>query len=280
MDSVSSIRALFMTGKRTVYFVRRRALDTVNGTEDVRLGVETGIAVGPSIPAFSRDRDISASLGLFAGGEVGGILTGAELMLQGRRNYDTPVGRSEWNDVFGDLNAWAYWRPAAESRHTLVASVRAAGGWHTVTPFQLTLGSDAGLRGFDRHVDPGGRRVIASLEQRSYLGWPLPDLLDLGGVAFVDAGKIWPGTAPHGVLSPVRLNAGLGIRAAFPPGSRQTLRVDLGVPLLNRGDGRSFLLSIGMGQVIGSSIRRRDPQLERSVTLGASTATFIIPTDQ
>jgi hypothetical protein len=280
VETIESIRALFMTGQRSIYFVRRRALDTVNGTEDVRLGVETGIALGPSIPLVSRDRDVAATASLYAAREVVGVLTGAQLMLQGRRNYETDVARSRWEDVLGELDAWAYWRPSAESRHTLVTALRATGGWHTVTPFQLTLGSEAGLRGFGRHLDPGGRRVIASVEHRSYLGWPLPDLFDLGGVAFVDAGKIWPGSAPAGTLSPLRVNAGLGIRAAFPPGSGQNLRVDVGIPLVGREDGGRFRLSIGMGQVIGSSRRGRDRQLERNLSVGASTATFIVPLDQ
>jgi hypothetical protein len=280
MDSVSTIRAVFMTGKRSVYYVRRRSLDTVNSTEDVRLGIETGISVGPSIPGISRDRDIAANLGIFAAGEPAGVLTGLDLMIQGRRNYDSPVSRSEWNDVVAELNAWSYWRPSTQSRQLLVGSVQAVGGWHTVTPFQLTLGSYAGLRGYGKHVQPGGRRVIASLEHRAFLGWPLPDLLDVGGVAFVDAGKIWPGSAPYGVLSPLLVNAGLGLRLAFPPGSRQTLRVDVGVPLTARGEGRGFLVSVGMGQVIGSSIRRRDFQLDRSLHLGGSTLNFFMPAER
>jgi hypothetical protein len=278
MEEVESIRALFMTGKRSVYFVRRRALDTVNGVEDVRLGVETGIALGPSIPLVSRDSDLAAALSLFAGGEAAGVIGGFQFMLQGRRNYETEMTRSAWEDVLGQLDAWAYWRPAPDSRHTLVASLRGAGGWHNVTPFQLTLGSEAGLRGFDRHLDPGGRRLMGSLEYRSYLGWPFRDLLDLGGVAFVDAGRIWPGEAPAGVSSPLRVNAGVGLRAAFPSGSRQTLRVDLGVPLAGREDGRpGYVLSVGMGQVVGRSLRGRDGQLARSTGVGSATSTFIMP---
>ncbi len=280
LQTVESIRLLVMTGKRSVHYVRRRALDTIDGTEDVRLGVETGIAVGPSLPLVSRDRDLAATLATYLAAEVGPVLTGGQLMVQGRRNQESEPEGSDWEDVLGEVDAWAYWRPGERSRHTLVASVRAAGGWHTVTPFQLTLGSDAGLRGFPRHLDPGARRVIGSVEHRARLGGPLSDLLDLGAVAFVDAGKIWPGTAPAGTESPLRVNAGLGIRAAFPPGSRQTLRIDVGVPIVGRVDGRDWLVSVGMGQVIGMSRRGRDAQLERSIGLASPTSTFIVPLAQ
>lgn len=275
MDSVSSVRALFLTGQRNIYFVRRRALDTVNGTEDVRLGVETEMALGPTLPGLSRDRNLAGDLSLFAGGELAGLLGGMQLLVEGRRNYDSPAGRPEWSEVLGQLNAWAYWRPDPDSRHTLVGSVRGVGGWHTATPFQLTLGGIAGMRGYSRHVDPGARRIIASLEHRSYLGWPLPDLFDLGGVAFLDVGRIWAGDAPFGSSSGVRANVGIGLRAAFPPGSRQTLRVDVGVPLDTGLDARSVVVSVGMGQLIGRRQVRADPQLRRSMRLGASTATFV-----
>src|SRR3712207_7185732 len=34
MDSVSSVRAMLLTGQRNVYYVRRRALDTVRRSEE------------------------------------------------------------------------------------------------------------------------------------------------------------------------------------------------------------------------------------------------------
>jgi hypothetical protein len=275
LDSLASVRLLFLTGQRNVFYVRRRALDTVNGTEDVRLGVETEVGIGPTLPYLSGDRNLAADLALFLGGELGSVLTGLQMVVEGRRNHEAPAERTEWNDVVGQLNAWAYWRPEEESRHLFVGSLRAAGGWHVVTPFQITLGGIAGMRGFPRYVDPGSRRVVATLEHRAYLGWPLPDLLDVGTVAFADVGKIWAGDAPFGVTSGVRANVGVGLRAAFPPGSGQTLRLDVGIPLADRMDPRAVVVSVGMSQVVGRRLLRRDPQLERSMRLGASAASFV-----
>src|SRR5690606_3248891 len=155
---------------------------------------------------------------------------GGQAAIEGRRRDET-ADRPDWGDVMGEIDVWAYLRSEPESPHTTVASLSAVGGWSASSPFQLSLGGDAGLRGFPRHVDPGGRRVVASIEHRRYLGWPLPDLFDLGGVAFIDAGKIWPGDVPFGIESPVRATAGVGLRAAFPAGSRQTFRADVGIPL-------------------------------------------------
>jgi Omp85 superfamily domain len=277
-DTIESIRALFMLGQRNVYYLRGRRLDTVNGTEDVRLGVETEVALGPSIPGLTHRQDLSADFVLSVASELyDGGLTGGQLLLEARRDYRAADDGSEWTDVFGQLNLWSYLRTSPGSPAVLVAALNAAGGWHDVVPFQLTLGRDAGLRGYPEHVYPGARRVVATLEERVYLGWPLPDLFDLGGVAFLDVGKIWAGSAPFGVTSPVRMDAGVGLRAAFPPGSRQTLRIDFGVPLGDGGGFQNAVFSVGMGQIVGARSLRRDPQLSRSTRQTISPSVFVLP---
>jgi outer membrane protein assembly factor BamA len=186
-------------------------------------------------------------------------------------------GLPEWNDVLSELDVWAYFRPSLESRHLLVAAVSGVGGWHGRVPFQLTLGGDAGLRGYPRHVDPGGRRLVGSLEYRAKPAWPAPTLFDAGTVLFLDIGKIWRGHAPFGTTSPVRLSAGVGLRAAFPPGSRQTLRLDIGVPIERHAQLNDLVFSIGIGQSVGRGSMRRDPQLVRSTRYSLNNIDFINP---
>jgi hypothetical protein len=176
----------------------------------------------------------------------------------------------------GELDAWAYLQPSVGSRQTFVAAVSGVGGWHGRIPFQLTLGGDTGLRGYPRHLAPGGRRLVGSFEHRVFWGWPFAELLDLGSVAFVDAGKIWPGDVVFGTESPVRRTVGLGLRAAFPPGSRQTFRVDVGLPVGLGVERRGLVFSFGSGQVIGRQISRRDPQLTRSSRYRLTSADFLV----
>jgi hypothetical protein len=276
---VSSIRLMMMGAQRNVYFIRRNGLDTVNGTEDVQLGVEAEASFGPTLPVVSTDRDVAVGLGLYAAGEVGeNSLAGGRFTFEGRRSYQSHPGLPEWNDVLAELDLWAYLRPDPLSRHLVVLSLSALGGWHGRVPFQLTLGGDAGLRGYPRHVDPGGRRIVGSAEYRARLGWPMAELFDLGTVAFLDVGRIWPGHVPFGTKSPVRTTAGLGIRAAFPPGSTQTFRLDVGVPIERTGIGWSgFVVNVGVGQVIGRGGVRRDPQLLRSARYNLEASDFVSP---
>ncbi|MGI9180432.1 MAG: hypothetical protein ACR2H9_08035 [Longimicrobiaceae bacterium] len=277
MDSVGSVRAMLLTGRRNVYYVRRRALDSVTGTEDVRLGLEVELGVGRSLAWLSTADDVSLDFGLFGAGEVmPGLLAGTQLRLEGKHEASALAEGDTWRDVFGQFDAWVYLRPSDESRHTWVAALAAAGGWNTRVPFQLTIGGATGLRGYPRHIFPGAQRAVISLEQRSYLGWPFPQLFDLGTVAFVDAGRTWAGDVPFGVDSPVRANVGLGLRGALPPGSPSTFRLDLAAPIQSSLRVSDLVLSLGFGHAIGRQVRE-DPQLRRSSRSGISTSLFTRP---
>ncbi len=277
-NPVSSVRFTMLTGQSNVYYVRRRGLDTLDGTEDVRLGVEAEASLGPTIPQLSTDHDVAVGLGFFAAGEpIPQLIAGMRFSFEARRSYEALPDLPEWNDVLAEIGGWAYFRPSVESRHLLVATVSGIGGWHSRIPFQLTLGGDAGLRGYPRHVDPGGRRLVGSLEYRAKPAWPFPDLFDFGTVAFVDVGKIWRGHAPFGTDSPVRAAAGFGIRAAFPPGSRQTFRLDVGFPVESGSSLRNAVLTVGVGQAIGRHVIRRDPQILRSTRYGLTNTDFLQP---
>lgn len=276
-DTVSSVRAVFLAAQRSVYFVRRNALDAVRGTEDVRMGVEAEIALGRSVAAFSTDDDLSLNVGIELTGELpGGVLSGGRLLLEGKRDYGAPVGSWEWRNVFGQMDSWAYWRPGPESRHTLVAAFSAAGGWRTTVPFQLTLGNRSGVRGLPRHAATGAQRAVLSLEDRVYLGWPYPQLFDLGGVAFADVGRSWAGGDVYALDSRFHASVGVGLRAAFPPGSRRTYRLDVAAPVAGGGSLRDVVVSLGVGQAIGRVVRD-DPQIRRSSRRTLSASLFNFP---
>lgn len=274
---ISTARAMLLLGGRSVEFVRRQAVETVNGVEDLQLGMEGEISIGPTIPFASKEHDLALAGGFSVAMEPRPeIALGGQIAVDGRRNLSAAADTPAWGDVTAEVDGWAYLRGRRDSPNTVVASVSAVGGWNPSSPFQLTLGGDAGLRGFPRHLDPGGRRIVTSIEHRRFFGWPFRDLLDLGGVVFVDAGKIWPGDVPFGVESPVRAAAGIGIRAAFPPGSRQTFRADFGIPIFGHEGVRGFVVSVGTGQVIGRrQVTRRDPQIVRSARYALTSSRFL-----
>jgi hypothetical protein len=275
LDSIAAVRTRLVLGQRNVYYVRRRSLDSVNATEDVRLGAEVELGIGRTLNAFSTHEDLELMLGLVGGGALGSrALGGARFVFEGKRDYRAGPDEPEWQDVFGQMEIWGYWQPRMASRHTLVAAVSAAGGWNSRIPFQLTIGGATGLRGYPFHVAPGGSRVIGSLEARSFLGWPHPHLFDLGSTVFLDIGRTWAGQVPFGTDSPIHANLGVGLRAAFPPGSYNTFRFDVAAPItggLRPGD---LVFSLGTGYTVGRQTRI-DREMLRSTRRGTRVSPFL-----
>lgn len=275
---VSNLRAVLLAGRRDVTFDRRRALDAVRGAEDVELGANLETAIGRTLGDFSSDDDLSVDLGLSLAADFpGGVLAGMRLLTEGKRDFGVAQGALQWRDELGQLDVWSYWRPSADSRHTVVFAARGVGGWHTRVPFQLTLGYREGLRGFPRQVYTGRERVVATVEHRAYLAWPYPRLFDLGTALFVDAGRTWAGGDPFGTDSPLLVSAGAGLRMAFPPGSRRTYRLDLAFPVAPSFRPRAIQISIGTGQAVGRTSLDIDPQIARSSRRPVGTSLFDYP---
>lgn len=252
---VEDVRAVVMIGVRRVEWVRRRGLDSMRGQQDVALGRQVQLTLGRSIPGLGRDEALFASLSAGAATEAGPLLVSAQLWTEARRDLrsDAPG----WEDVTADAELGAYLRLGAPSSHTLVFHATGTGAWHTRAPFQLTLGGTGGLHGYATGRFPGGRRVVASLEDRIYFGSVLGGLADLGGTVFVDAGRVWAGDAPFGRDSGWRASVGVGVRGAFPAGSRSTYRVDFSVPVEHGPDGRglrvTLTMSAGRGLGVGAT---------------------------
>jgi hypothetical protein len=257
-----AFRVHLLLGARDIRWIERRGLDGMHGAEDIRLGIELGADIGPSIHAWGDD-DISAAGLLYGAAEIGSSLFVARGRVDALRNLDaTPAAR--WQDIYANVELFAYLRGSRESAGTLLFRAAGAGGWQTRTPFQLTLGGERGVRGYDRQRFPAGQRVVLTLEQRQYIGWPFRGLYDTGVTVFADAGRTWAGDVPFGVDSGWRVAAGTGLRFAFPAGSRAVYRVDLAWPIERRTTLGDFRVLFSIGEMIGLGNAERDLQLTRS----------------
>jgi hypothetical protein len=269
-----NIRAYALFGHRTVQWVRRRGMDSMRGQEDVKLGAEIGLALGHSLPSLERDNDIYTTISLYSGMEFGPAILIGRVRADGRRALDAAVGDPEWEDFYGDGEIISYLHPTPDSHHMLFMRAAAIGAWNTRTPFQITLGGEQSLRGFDRERFPGGRRIVFNAEDRMYFGSPFSRALDLGSTVFFDAGRIYPGDVPYGIDSGWRASVGAGLRASFPAGSRTTYRVDFAWPLVRGTTLRDFRLQLSVGEPMGMQPRIIDDQLARSRPQGAAGQLF------
>lgn len=275
MEELGNIRVGMVFGQRNIWWVKKRGFDSMRGQQDVPLGGDVALAFSRSIPSLERDNDLLGTLKLYAGLDVGPVLFAGRVRLDARRVFEAPANSPEWEDIYAEGELLNYWKPDLLPRHTFFLRTSAAGAWNTHTPFQLTLGGDRSLRGYRYDRFPGGRRVVFNAEDRIYFGWPMPDVIDLGGTIFADAGHMWAGDVPFGHDSGWLATAGLGLRGSFPAGSRSSFRIDVATPVHGPGRLKDFRLLISASELLGlSHVDDPDVQLMRSRNEGVAGELF------
>jgi hypothetical protein len=273
MTEREAARVHALLGLRSVRWVERQGFDSMRSDEDIRLGFEAGVALGRSITALG-DNDMTLATLLYGAFQARSALVIARARTDALRALGTTGSLPRWQDVNADGELFAYVRGAGWQHHTLLVRMAAAGAWNTVTPFQLTLGGERGVRGYDLERYPGGRRVVFTLEDRIYTGWPLRDVMDAGFTLFADAGRIWPGDAPFGLDSSWRASAGAGLRIGFPADSRTTFRLDFAWPIERGARLGDFQIRMSAGELIGIGSANGDLQFRRSRQEGVAADLF------
>ncbi|MGH7502701.1 MAG: BamA/TamA family outer membrane protein [Longimicrobiales bacterium] len=268
-----AVRVSLLFGRRDVRWIEVRGMDSMRGEEDFLLGTEFGLVAGKSIPSFGDD-DLALTGLMYAAARPGNSLVAVRARGDALRLFDPLPVEDAWQDFRLEGDAFAYLRSSAQSRHLVVLRASGAGAWRTRTPFQLTLGGELGLRGYGHERFPGGRRVLLTAEDRIFLGWPMPGVMDVGATVFADAGRIWPGDAPFGADSDWRASAGLGLRISFPAGSRTTYRIDFAWPIETSTRLGDFRFRFSTGEPIGLLGAFSETQFRRSRPAGAAGQLF------
>lgn len=274
----SGTRVNLLFGQRNIRFVQRQGLDALRGITDVEVGSDIALTLSRTVsPVFGLEapEDLNVRFRFYAGAAPRALTVVTNVAVDGRQVFFDPgTERSGWRDVLAEGDLFLYWQPPKTQGHTVLARVVAAGGWTVDRPFQLTLGGRTGVRGYDAETFPGARRIVLNLEDRIYLGWPLPDLVDLGVTLFGDVGRVWAGDVPFGVDSGWRGSVGAGLRIGFPAGSRDVARIDLAWPVDGGGFAGGPVLRIALVDLIGLEGGLEDMQLERSRLLGVGPDRF------
>ncbi len=278
-NPLSATRFNLLVGQRNLRFVRVRGLDALAGQQDVRLGSDIGLTLGRTVSFLSSDQpgrsiDNYSRLRLFLGHDPGSSYLFFNLAAEGRRRIGDPIGSDPWRDLIGEFDLYSYLKSTRVPGHTVFARVSGSGGWRMETPFQLTGGGRGGVRGYTEEDDPGGRRLLLTLEDRIFVGWPAPDLLDMGFTVFGDLGRVWPGDTPFGDDSGWRTAVGGGLRVGFPAGSRGLLRVDVAFPI-GTDSSRSPIWRVTLQEQLGIITGFFDHQLDRSRRVSVGPDFFV-----
>jgi hypothetical protein len=226
-------RVNLLLGFRRLSYIQVRSFDAVEGTQDVRTGLQISTLFGRGIRLTGQDEsDYFASTDVYLGHGTPSSFAGVEFMGERRRDLDT----RRTDGVLASGRAAWYAHPGP--KHTSIIDAEFSGGWHQRVPFQLTFADrEGGLPGYGSSHLGGAQRMVLRMEDRYRLG-RLRQLAALAGAVWIDAGKLWAGEAPFGVTTNVKYSAGVGLLAALPPRSRRTWRVDLALPLNDRGDSK------------------------------------------
>lgn len=274
----SGTRVNLLFGQRNIRFVQRVGLDALQGVTDVEVGSDVALTLSRTVAGVTpgvAPEDLGVRFRFYAAKASTELISVLSAGVDARQIFfDATSTRTGWRDLLAELDGLLYWQPRALPNHTLVLRAAGAGGWTVDRPFQLTLGGPTGVRGYRQEAFPGGRRIVFNLEDRVYLGWPVPDLLDLGFTAFADAGAMWAGDVPYGRDWGWHGSVGFGLRLGFPAGSRGVARIDLAWPVGADGIASGPVLRIALADLLGLAGGLEDGQMRRSRLLGVGPDRF------
>ena len=199
-NRVTRINAL--AGFRNINYMRASGLASLDGSEDVRRGVELATVLGRGVKLLGGDEpDFFVSTSLYAGTGSPSAFAAIAGTVEGRKED----GSSKWDGVLASGRFATFLKPAA--RHTILTSLEWSGGWNQRIPFQLSFSDrDGGPRGYRESWLAGGQRIVLRLEDRIFVGH-LQQFASLGIAPFVDMGKLWAGDTPFGVDTRVQLRS-------------------------------------------------------------------------
>lgn len=216
-------------GLRRIRFTSARGLDLIGGTQNVAYGTDLVATIGRTIGTWD-----TAPLGTYgrlegyASTPTAPVMFNVAFDASVRRVDHTTPGVSPWRDVGLDGRALLYLRPV--DSNVIVAGVRTELNQNIDRPYQIALGGEEGVRGYNEEDLPIGSKVVFFGENRLNLPWFRP-AVGLGLTAFADYGRGWAESVPFGLDTGWRAAAGGGIRIAFPAGSGTVTRLEIAWPL-------------------------------------------------
>lgn len=224
-------------------FIKRRRIRKLSRLEDFNLGweIDPSAAWAPRTALLGTTEDmLQPRLTL----RKGWRLPDDGFILARHEYQSTYVNGSNGARVLGfDLDGFLL----PHRRHTIALHAGYAHGWRLDPTERLTLGEDSGLRGYARSRFIGSQRVLLNAEDRVFFFENLLKLVDMGGVAFFDAGNVWPkGSGPR--WKDLRKSVGLGLRvAATRSAANDPIRIDVARALDDNGQRSRWSVSILAG---------------------------------
>jgi hypothetical protein len=179
-------------------------LASISRTEDLNLGWLFRLGLGCYLEALGSDRN--APFGEFTLSKGWGLGRFSVLRLDAWGSGRRPAG--SWEDLLGNVSFTAY--NQRFPLQTLAANAVVAVTVNPDLEDWLYLGGVEGLRGYPNWFRTGDQRWLVSFEDRVVTPWRLWGMVQIGFVAFADAGAIR--SLASGSWSRVYADVGGGLR--------------------------------------------------------------------
>ncbi|MDX6847996.1 hypothetical protein SCD92_01410 [Gilvimarinus sp. SDUM040013] len=206
-----------------------RNLNQIQRTEDVPLGITFGFRLGYGKAEPARHGDVLRYLGSYQ--HIFNIndehLLQLYLGVNGRDHMDSNDQDSAiWSSKVSYNHMQSY-------KNRWYTSVAYDAGQDLEQHEELTVGGIVGMRGYPTSFQRGKKRFLATVERRYYSDWHWFNLVRVGAVAFVEAGKAWDG--PDNEDNDMLANFGIGLRlSSSKVRVGNVVHLDIATPLVER----------------------------------------------
>jgi hypothetical protein len=201
-------------------------LDQIGRPEYLALGWHAWLEFGRSAQAFgSTDALSQHAFGLSKGVRVA---QDGVLLASAAYSGETAGGRTDRERLSASAR---YYRRRGGSTVLYLSVAADTTNYADATQF-LSLGGEAGLRGYPTNHQLGARRVLLTAERRLYSDWYPFRLVRVGGAAFFDVGRAWGGPYQNNANAHWLADIGFGLRLlSARSSSGTTLHVDVALPI-------------------------------------------------
>ncbi|VBB47580.1 exported hypothetical protein [uncultured Desulfatiglans sp.] len=215
-----------------------RNLKAVSVTENYNLGWDLEFAGGYFSSAFGSETDA----GYFeASVEKGQRLTPESLFLVQATGH-TRTESQGFRDALGSLRFTGYYQ--SWPFQTLAANLDLTGGYEMDPENMIYIGAEEGLKGYPSHFRAGDARWVFALEDRVILPWDLWGIVQIGFVAFAEAGAIR--SPDGGGWSKIYADVGGGLRLGnLKSAFGRVILLTVAYPLVKEEEADGFQVLIG-----------------------------------
>lgn len=206
-----------------------RNVNQINRTEDIPLGINADFRIGYGGKSLDGADEMIRYMG-----EISNVRD-----VSGRHVLETSVhvdgryglsGDFKDSTIVGGKIAYNYF---LDEKNRWYASLSVDAGQNLQQYEQLTGGDTTGLRGYPTDYQRGNKRYVVSVERRYFSDIHLFNLIRMGGVIFVDGGRVWGDN--DGVSNPFLANVGFGLRlSSSKVRVGNVIHINVASPLLER----------------------------------------------